>query len=98
MQELLYDNTAPLETNLGVNVQLIDVVAEACLAPLATDNPFAVWDELIPTAVDSIAVIEAYDQKATTDSVHPFAKESRWTSTALAASRTRGHGVRSRTL
>lgn len=57
LHEILHNEAAVQEDDLGVNVKLISVVAEAGLAPLARDNPFA-SDELIPQARDSISVIE----------------------------------------
>lgn len=59
LHEILHDHAATPETDVQVNVKLINVVADAGLAPLADGNPFAQWDVLIPQAVDSIAVIEA---------------------------------------
>ena len=58
LNAILNDPAAAQETDLKVNIQLIDVVAEAGLAPLALDNPFAQLDVLIPQAHDSLAVIE----------------------------------------
>ncbi|KAK5137557.1 hypothetical protein LTR08_008537 [Meristemomyces frigidus] len=58
LHAILNDPAAAQEADLGVNIQLIDVVAEAGLAPLALDNPFAQLDVLIPQANDSLAVIE----------------------------------------
>jgi len=58
LQEILSNANAVQETDVDVNVQLINVVAEAGLAPLPLDNPFAQWDVLVPQARDSIAVIE----------------------------------------
>lgn len=57
LHEILHNPAAAQESDLGVNVKLISVVAEAGLAPLAQENPFAA-DELVPQAIDSIAVIE----------------------------------------
>ena len=59
LHEILHDRDATPETDIRVNVKLINVVAEAGLAPLADGNPFAQWDILIPQAIDSIAVIES---------------------------------------
>lgn len=58
LHAILNDPAAAQETDLRVNVQLIDVVAEAGLAPLALNNPFAQYDVLISQANDSLAVIE----------------------------------------
>lgn len=58
LHAILNDPAAAQETDLRVNVQLIDVVAEAGLAPLALNNPFAHLESLIPQANDSLAVIE----------------------------------------
>lgn len=57
LHELLHNNAAVQETNVQVNVKLIDVVAEAGLGPLALDNPFSRQDVLVPQAIDSITVI-----------------------------------------
>jgi serine/threonine-protein kinase ATR len=51
---LLYDDGAQQETDVNVNAQLIHVVAQAGLTPLATGNPFAD----VEAATDSIKVIE----------------------------------------
>lgn len=59
LHEILHNPFATPETDINVNVTLINVVAEAGLAPLAEGNPFAQWDVLIPQAVDSLKVIEA---------------------------------------
>ena len=59
LHEILHDHAATPETDIHINVKLINVVAEAGLAPLVEGNPFAQWDVLIPQAIDSIAVIEA---------------------------------------
>ena len=59
LHEILYNHAATPETDVNVNVKLVNVVAEAGLAPLADGNPFAQWDVLIEQAKDSIAVIEA---------------------------------------
>ncbi|KAK5125692.1 hypothetical protein LTR85_011966 [Meristemomyces frigidus] len=58
LHAILNDPAAAQETDPQVNVQLIDVVAEAGLAPLALNNPFAQHDVLISQANDSLAVIE----------------------------------------
>ncbi|KAK4547636.1 hypothetical protein LTR36_000593 [Oleoguttula mirabilis] len=58
LHAILNDPAAAQETGSRVNVQLIDVVAEAGLAPLTLNNPFAQYDTLIPQANDSLAVIE----------------------------------------
>ncbi|WPG99769.1 protein kinase rad3 [Acrodontium crateriforme] len=57
LNEILHNRAAIQETDINVNVQLVGVVLEAGLAPLAQDNPFAQWDVLVPQAVDSMAVI-----------------------------------------
>lgn len=58
LHEMLHNPAAAQETSVAVNVQLVNVVAEAGLAPLAFDDPFASLDTLIPQAKDSISVIE----------------------------------------
>lgn len=58
LHEILHSDAVRPETDVGVNVKLIQVVAEAGLGPLTDGNPFARWDVLIPQAIDSIAVIE----------------------------------------
>jgi len=59
LQEILSNpDAARQETDVNVNVQLINVVAEAGLGPLFQDNPFAQLDLLISQAKDSISVIE----------------------------------------
>ena len=59
LQEILADSNVAPETDVNVNIQLICVVAEAGLAPLAQDVPSNRFDELITQAKDSIAVIES---------------------------------------
>lgn len=59
LNEILHNDTAAPETDIDVNVKLVNVVAEVGLAPLVDGNPFAQWDELILQATDSIAVIES---------------------------------------
>nr|POF04074.1 protein kinase rad3 [Quercus suber] len=58
LHEILHNPVAVQETNVHVNAQLIRVVAEAGLAPLAYDEPLGQYDLLIRLAADSIAVIE----------------------------------------
>jgi len=58
LHEMLYNPATVQETNPAVNVQLVSVVVEAGLGPLASDNPFAQFDVLIPQAKDSITVVE----------------------------------------
>ncbi|TKA23330.1 hypothetical protein B0A50_07538 [Salinomyces thailandicus] len=58
LHEMLYNPAAAQETDANVNVQLVNVVAEAGLGPLAIDDPFAQLDMLLPQARDSIAVID----------------------------------------
>lgn len=58
LHEILNNPGEVQETDLKTNVALVSVVAEAGLAPLARDDPFAQFDVLIPQAKDSIAVIE----------------------------------------
>lgn len=57
LNEILHNRAAVQETDIDVNVQLVGVVLEAGLAPLAQDNPFAQWDVLVPQAIDSMTVI-----------------------------------------
>lgn len=59
LHEILHNPAATPETDLGVNVQLISVVAEAGLSVLARDDPFAQYDLLIPQAEDSLSVVQA---------------------------------------
>jgi len=59
LQEILHNDVAPPETDVQVNVQLINVVLEAGLGPLTNKDPFAQRDILIRQAADSIAVIKA---------------------------------------
>jgi serine/threonine-protein kinase ATR len=54
LRDILYDDGAQQETDVTVNAQLIHVVAQVGLTPLATGNPFAD----VEAAVDSIKVIE----------------------------------------
>ncbi|KAI7532015.1 hypothetical protein KC331_g13797, partial [Hortaea werneckii] len=58
LHEMLHNPAAAQETNVAVNVQLVNVVAEAGLGPLASEDPFAQLDHLLAQAKDSIAVIE----------------------------------------
>ncbi|KAI7526987.1 hypothetical protein KC331_g16625 [Hortaea werneckii] len=58
LHEMLHNPAAAQETNVAVNVQLVNVVAEAGLGPLASEDPFAQLDHLLAQARDSIAVIE----------------------------------------
>jgi len=58
LHEILNNPDEVQETDLKTNVALVSVVAEAGLAPLGRDDPFAQFDVLIPQAKDSIAVIE----------------------------------------
>ncbi|GAB1729612.1 hypothetical protein NU195Hw_Modified_171t1 [Hortaea werneckii] len=58
LHEMLHNPAAAQETNVSVNVQLVNVVAEAGLGPLASEDPFAQLDHLLAQARDSIAVIE----------------------------------------
>lgn len=59
LQEILHNDAAPPESDVNVNVQLISVVAEAGLGPLALNDPFAQKEVLLRQAGDSIAVIRA---------------------------------------
>lgn len=59
LHEILHNQAATVETDVATNVKLINVVAEAGLAPLTDPSPFAQFDVLITQAIDSIAVIEA---------------------------------------
>lgn len=59
LHEILHNHAAAVETDVATNVKLVNVVAEAGLAPLANQDPFLQSDVLIPLAIDSIAVIEA---------------------------------------
>ena len=59
LHEILYNHVATPETDVNVNVKLVNVVAEAGLATLADGNPFAQWDSLITQATDSVSVIKA---------------------------------------
>ena len=63
LHEILHNKTAIQETDINVNAQLISVVAEAGLAPLAIDNPLADWEKLRSQALDSIEVIKATVQR-----------------------------------
>ena len=58
LHEMLHNPAAAQETNVAVNVQLVNVVAEAGLGPLASEDPFAQLDYLLAQARDSIAVID----------------------------------------
>lgn len=58
LHDILHSPAVIQETDVNVNLQLINVVAEAGLTPLAQDNPFTALTDLIPRAVDSLAVIE----------------------------------------
>lgn len=58
LHEILNNPAAAQESDVRVNIQLVSVVTEAGLAPLALNNPFAQWDVIIPQANDSLAVIE----------------------------------------
>lgn len=59
LHEILHNHAAAIETDVATNVKLINVVAEAGLAPLADQSPFAQSDVPIQQAIESIAVIEA---------------------------------------
>nr|POF13133.1 protein kinase rad3 [Quercus suber] len=58
LHEILHNPDAIQETDVYVNAQLIKVVAEAGLEPLAHDEPLGQHDVLISLAIDSIAVVE----------------------------------------
>ena len=59
LHELLHNPAATPESDINVNVQLINVIVEAGLTVLSRNDPFAQLDVLIPQASDSLAVIEA---------------------------------------
>jgi serine/threonine-protein kinase ATR len=58
LRQLLDSPDTAQETDLAVNVQLVHVLAEAGLAPLAQSNPLVSQADLVSEARDSIAVIE----------------------------------------
>jgi serine/threonine-protein kinase ATR len=58
LRQLLDSPDTAQETDIHVNVQLVHVVSEAGLAPLAQLDPFANRTDLLAEAKDSIAVIE----------------------------------------
>ncbi|KAK5108367.1 hypothetical protein LTR62_008397 [Meristemomyces frigidus] len=57
LNEILSLPDSAQETDLAVNVQLVHVVAEAGLSPLASLDPFVNHDSVLSEAADSIAVI-----------------------------------------
>lgn len=60
LQEILHNQAAAQETDITVNAQLVSVLIQGCLLPLATaenQNPFVDGNELLEQAVNSIAVI-----------------------------------------
>nr|OQO19804.1 hypothetical protein B0A51_16256 [Rachicladosporium sp. CCFEE 5018]OQO27475.1 hypothetical protein B0A51_06559 [Rachicladosporium sp. CCFEE 5018] len=59
LHELLHNSDAAPETDVAVNVQLIAVVVKAGLSVLTHDNPFALWEELLSQAADSLKVVKA---------------------------------------
>ena len=58
LHELLHNRAAVQETDLATNVKLVNVVAEAGLAPLVDENPFAQRDQLVSQAKDGIKIIQ----------------------------------------
>lgn len=60
LQEILHNQAAAQETDINVNAQLVSVLIQGCLSPLATiegQNPLADGNELVEQAANSIAVI-----------------------------------------